>query len=306
MLWRVRRGVRRLYEQVLEREVDGVPTHVAVIQDGNRRYARGRGKGTAAGHRAGARTAESVLSWCSELGIEELTLYTFSTENLERPPEERAELFDLIENKLYEFADDDEVHEEEVRIRAIGQLDLLPQRIIDAVDYAEKRTADYDSQYLNVALAYGGRAELLDAARDLCTEVEAGDQSPEDIDVDTIEERLTNRRARTVDLIIRTGGDERTSNFLPWHANGNEAAVFFCAPYWPEFSRVDLLRAIRTYQSRQESWRRTRTNRALALLQTVGTDRAVVSRLTEKVGDIPQAALDDIEDVEVDAQSLAD
>ncbi|MFD1514706.1 polyprenyl diphosphate synthase [Halomarina rubra] len=298
MVRRVRRLARRLYERVLEREVDGVPTHVAVIQDGNRRYARGKGEGTAAGHRAGARTAESVLSWCSELGIEELTLYTFSTENLNRPPEEREELFDLIENKLYEFADDDEVHDEQVRIRAIGQLDLLPQRVIDAVDYAERRTADYDDQYLNVALAYGGRAELLNAARDLCADVEAGDRAPEDIDVETIEDRLTERRARAVDLIIRTGGDERTSNFLPWHANGNEAAVFFCAPYWPEFSRVDLLRAIRTYQSRQKSWRRTRTDRALALLQAVGADRAVVSRLTEKVGEIPQADLDELDDVE--------
>jgi tritrans,polycis-undecaprenyl-diphosphate synthase [geranylgeranyl-diphosphate specific] len=282
----------------LEREIDGAPTHVAVIQDGNRRYAAGRGEGTAAGHRAGARTAESVLSWCSELGIEELTLYTFSTENLNRPPEEREELFDLIENKLYEFADDEEVHDEEVRIRAIGQLDLLPQRITDAVEYAERRTADYDSQYLNVALAYGGRAELLDAARELCAEVEAGERSSDDIDVAAIEDRLIQRPARAVDLIIRTGGDERTSNFLPWHANGNEAAVFFCAPYWPEFSRVDLLRAVRTYQSRQESWQRTRTDRALALLRAVGADRAVVSRLTEKVGELPQADLTELDDLE--------
>ncbi|MWG34145.1 polyprenyl diphosphate synthase [Halomarina oriensis] len=300
MLRRVRRGVRRLYERVLEREVDGVPTHIAVIQDGNRRYARGKGKGTAAGHRAGARTTENVLSWCSDLGIDELTLYAFSTENLERPPEERAELFDLIEEKLYEFADDEEIHDQEVRIRAIGQLDLLPQRVIEAVDYAEKRTAGYEGQYLNVALAYGGRAELLDAAREVCAEVEAGEQSPDDIDVETVENRVTQRPARAVDLIIRTGGDERTSNFLPWHANGNEAAVFFCAPYWPEFSRIDFLRAIRTYQSRQQSWRRTRIDRSLALLQAVGADRAVVSRLTEKVGEIPQTALDDIEDVEAE------
>jgi tritrans,polycis-undecaprenyl-diphosphate synthase [geranylgeranyl-diphosphate specific] len=305
MARRVRRVARRLYERVLEREIEGAPTHVAVIQDGNRRYAAGRGQGTAAGHRAGARTAESVLSWCSELGIEELTLYTFSTENLNRPPEEREELFDLIESKLYEFADDAEVHDEEVRIRAIGQLDLLPQRITDAVEYAERRTADYDSQYLNVALAYGGRAELLDAARELCAEVEAGERSPDDIDVAAIEDRLIQRPARAVDLIIRTGGDERTSNFLPWHANGNEAAVFFCAPYWPEFSRVDLLRAIRTYQSRQESWQRTRTDRALALLRAVGADRAVVSRLTEKVGELPQADLTELDDLE-DTEPAAD
>ena len=297
MIRRVRRAGRRLYERVLEREVEGVPSHVAVIQDGNRRYARGQGKGTAAGHRAGAETTESVLSWCSELGIEELTLYAFSTENLNRPPEEREELFDLIERKLYEFADDEGVHDEEVHIRAIGQVDLLPERVIEAVEYAESRTEAYDEQYLNVALAYGGRAELLDAAREVCAEVEAGRQDPEAVDIDCIEDRLAGRPTRAVDLIIRTGGDERTSNFLPWHANGNEAAVFFCAPYWPEFSRVDLLRAIRTYQARRASWRRTRTDRALALMQAVGADRAVVSRLTEKVGEIPQADLDDLEPV---------
>ena len=295
MVRRVRRAGRRLYERVLEREVDRVPTHVAVIQDGNRRYAKGRDAGTRAGYQAGAKTTESMLTWCSELGIEEVTLYAFSTENFDRPPEQREQLFDLIEQKLYEFADDEEVHDEEVHIRAIGQLDLLPDRVIEAVEYAESRTEAYDQQYLNVALAYGGRAELLDAAREVCAEVEAGEQDPETVDIDCIEDRLAERPTRAVDLIIRTGGDERTSNFLPWHANGNEAAVFFCAPYWPEFSRVDLLRAIRTYQSRQASWQRTRTARALALLQAVGADRAVVSRLTEKVGELPQADLDDIE-----------
>jgi tritrans,polycis-undecaprenyl-diphosphate synthase [geranylgeranyl-diphosphate specific] len=292
MARRVRRLARRLYERVLEREISGAPAHVAVIQDGNRRYASRKGAETTEGHRAGARTTEAVLDWCSELDVEELTLYTFSTENFDRPPEQREELFDLIETKLYEFADEERVHEEGVRIRAIGQLDRLPQRVREAIDYAETRTAAYDDQYLNVALAYGGRAQLLEGARDLASAVEDGRLSSEEIDVAAVESRLAERPARAVDLIIRTGGDERTSNFLPWHANGNEAAVFFCAPYWPEFSRVDFLRAIRTYQSRQESWRRTRTKRALALAQAVGADRPLVRRLTEKVGDLPELEAD--------------
>jgi tritrans,polycis-undecaprenyl-diphosphate synthase [geranylgeranyl-diphosphate specific] len=292
MARRARRLARRLYERVLEREISGAPAHVAVIQDGNRRYASRKGAETTEGHRAGAQTTEAVLDWCSELDVEELTLYTFSTENFDRPPEQREELFDLIETKLYEFADEDRVHEEGVRIRAIGQLDRLPQRVREAIDYAESRTAAYDDQYLNVALAYGGRAQLLEGARDLAKAVEDGRLSSEEIDVAAVESRLAERPARAVDLIIRTGGDERTSNFLPWHANGNEAAVFFCAPYWPEFSRVDFLRAIRTYQSRQESWRRTRTKRALALAQAVGADRPLVRRLTEKVGDLPELEAD--------------
>ncbi|PSP98541.1 di-trans,poly-cis-decaprenylcistransferase [Halobacteriales archaeon QS_5_70_17] len=298
MARRLQRLAHGVYERVLEREVDGAPDHVAVIQDGNRRYAQQRGDDTASGHREGARTTEEILDWCAELGVRELTLYAFSTENFDRPPAEREELFDLIERKLYEFADEPSVHEEEVRIRAIGQLEQLPERVREAVDYAERRTEGYEAQRLNVALAYGGRAELLDAARKVAAAVEADDLTSEDVDVDTVEEHLAERPPRDVDLIIRTGGDERTSNFLPWHANGNEAAVFFCAPYWPEFSRVDFLRAIRTYQSRQQSWQRTRAERALALVGAVGADGGLVRRLRENVGDLPELEIEPIDRVD--------
>jgi tritrans,polycis-undecaprenyl-diphosphate synthase [geranylgeranyl-diphosphate specific] len=296
------RGPRRLleaaYERVLEREVSGAPSHVAVIQDGNRRYAQKQGEAKTEGHRAGADTTESVLRWCADLGVEELTLYTFSTENFERPPEEREALFDLITEKLRTFADREEVHDREVRIRAIGEVDRLPPRVRDAVDYAESRTAQYDELYLNVALAYGGRAELLGVARDIAREAAAGELAPESVCVEEIERRMTARPTRAVDLIIRTGGDERTSNFLPWHANGNEAAVYFCTPYWPEFSRVDLLRAVRTYESRQESWRRTRAQRAAALLRAVGDvelqeARRVIGRFRDS---LPDGELDDIDE----------
>ena len=263
----LRRQANRAYERLLERELDGTPTHVAVIQDGNRRYARKQGADASDGHRAGAETTESMLEWCDELGIEELTLYAFSTENFDRPADQRAVLFDLIEDKLYDFADTDRVHESKVRIRAIGETDRLPQRVREAIAYAERRTEGYDRFHLNIALAYGGRAELLGAARDIATEVRSDDLAPTDIDVETIENRLYEGPTRDVDLIIRTGGDERTSNFLPWHANGNEAAAYFCAPYWPEFRKIDFLRAIRTYEHREESWRRKRARRALALVR---------------------------------------
>src|SRR5699024_8619705 len=193
------------------------------------------------GHRAGAETTEAVLDWCAQIGVEELTLYTFSTQHFDRSAAERDHLFSLLEEKLREFADAERVHEREVRIRAIGETDRLPDDLRDAIDYAETKTADYDALQLNIALAYGGRAELLSAARDVARTVEAGDTAPGDIDAETIERRLYAGPARDVDLIIRTGGDERTSNFLPWHANGNEAAVFFCTPYWPAFANKDLL-----------------------------------------------------------------
>jgi len=124
--------------------------------------------------------------------------------------------------------------------------------------------------------------------RRIARDVDAGDLDPTDVDVETVEERLYDRPVRDVDLIVRTGGDERTSNFLPWHANGNEAAVYFCAPYWPEFSEVEFLRAIRTYQSREESWRQARAERAVALVRAVAEveiaeAHAVAGRLRDRL-----------------------
>jgi tritrans,polycis-undecaprenyl-diphosphate synthase [geranylgeranyl-diphosphate specific] len=279
-----RRQFRQGYERLLLRELDETPAHVAIIQDGNRRYARQKGGDAPDGHRAGAETTERVLEWCEDLGVDELTLYAFSTENFERPEAERNQLFDLIESKLYEFADADRVHDSGVCIHALGDVERLPDRVREAVDYAEARTREYDNFRLNIALAYGGRNELLGAARGIARAVDDGELDPDDVDVEAVEERLYGRPVRDVDLIIRTGGDERTSNFLPWHANGNEAAVFFCAPYWPEFSKIDFLRGIRTYRSREESWRQTRTKRAVALVRAVaGVEleeaRAVAGRL---------------------------
>ena len=290
MLRWARQQVETAYERHLRRSISGAPTHVAVIQDGNRRYARKQGDEATDGHRAGAKTTEQILYWCDELGIEELTLYTFSTENFDRPDHEREELFDLLVTKLREFADADRVHENEVCIRVIGDKSMLPERVGDAVEYAERRTREYDGFVLNIALAYGGRNELLGAAREAAREVEDGDLAPDDITVETIEDRLYDRPVRDVDLIIRPGGDERTSNFLPWHANGNEAAAFFCTPYWPEFSKIDFLRAVRTYESREESFRQAKVQRALALVRAVGgveldEARSVIQRFRDSLPD---------------------
>lgn len=278
----------RAYEKLLLGEIGDGPAHVAVIQDGNRRYARQHGENAADGHRAGARTTERILDWCEELGIEELTLYAFSTENFDRPPEERASLYDLLCEKLTEFADAERVHDGEVGIRTLGEIDRLPDRVQEAARYAERRTREYDAFTLNIALAYGGRTELLGVARDVARAVAGDDLDTAEIDAAEIDRRLYDDEVRDVDLIIRTGGDERTSNFLPWHANGNEAAVFFCAPYWPEFSKTDFLRAVRTYESRERSWQRTRTERAVTLVRAVASvelaeARAVAGRLREQL-----------------------
>ncbi len=300
-----RRCSQWAYERLLSREVAGAPTHVAVIQDGNRRYARRNGEDAPEGHRAGADTTEAVLNWCQEVGVEELTLYAFSTENFNRPAHEREALFDLLCEKLHEFADADRVHENGVCIRAIGDIDRLPERVCEAIDYAEARTEQYDEFVLNIALAYGGRDELLCAARSVAADVAAGNLEPDAIDVETIDERLYAQPVRDVDLIIRTGGDERTSNFLPWHANGNEAAVFFCAPYWPEFSKADFLRGIRTYEHREESWRRTRARRAVALLRAVSEPelaeaRTVLSRFRDSLPTAERPAETEFEPTQTD------
>ncbi|WP_435175521.1 polyprenyl diphosphate synthase [Halorussus sp. AFM4] len=312
----VQRRARAAYERLLRREISGAPTHVAVIQDGNRRYASKQGGDAPDGHRAGAETTERVLNWCQDMGVEELTLYAFSTENFDRPDHEREALFDLLEEKLYEFGDDDRVHDGEVCIRVIGDRERLPERVREATAYAERRTADYDSFTLNVALAYGGRNELLGAARDVARAVEDGELDPEDVDVAEIESRLYDQPVRDVDLIIRTGGDERTSNFLPWHANGNEAAVFFCTPYWPEFSKVDFLRGIRTYESREESWRRARVKRAAALVKAIGgvelaEARSIIDRFRGSLPEessVEDLSADDlrIEEMDVESESSMD
>jgi tritrans,polycis-undecaprenyl-diphosphate synthase [geranylgeranyl-diphosphate specific] len=306
---RVREWAQGAYERLLEWELSGTPSHVAVIMDGNRRYARNRGDDAADGHRAGAETTEQVLEWCQEVGVDELTLYTFSTENFDRPAEQNEALFDLLCEKLTEFADADRVHESEVRIRAIGETDMLPERVREAVAYADRRTAGYDRLQLNIALAYGGRAELLSAARDVAREVDHGGLDPTAIDTETVEQRLYEGPSRDVDLIVRTGGDERTSNFLPWHANGNEAAVYFCTPYWPEFRKVDFLRAIRTYEHREESWRKTRARRALALVRALGDAEVTEARrvLQRFKGALPSSEREALEEEsEADLEYPAD
>nr|WP_310736331.1 polyprenyl diphosphate synthase [Salinarchaeum sp. IM2453] len=268
----IRDRVRRAYERHLERTITDPPQHIAVIQDGNRRYARKKGaERETKGHHKGAKTTEQLLDWCQDFTIQELTLYAFSTENFNRPQEEREELFDLIEEKLYEFAESTMVHEEQVKIVALGERSELPQRVRAAIRYAETQTQGYDQFRLNVALAYGGRSTLLGATKQIARDAIEGNVDPEEIDVETIKDHLYEEPIRDVDLIIRTGGEKRTSNFLPWHSNGNEAAVYFCTPYWPSFSRSDFLRGLRTYEHRQESFQQSRVQRALALLRELGS-----------------------------------
>lgn len=288
MFTRITHRLREVYVRHVVQSIETTPDHVAVIQDGNRRYARERGLDPSDGHVHGAETTEELLHWCEEFGISEVTLYTFSTENFSRPDDELESLFELLREKLYSFADADLIHDNEVRIHGIGELQRLPDEVYDAITYAEERTAQYNSLKLNIALAYGGRNELRRTAQQLTQQVANGDLAPEDITVDTVESELYREPIREVDLVIRTGGNERTSNFLPWQANGNEAAVYFCTPYWPAFSRLDFVRALRTYEAREKSWQQTRTQRAIALANVLATQEyheyeAFTSRIRDRL-----------------------
>ncbi len=228
-----------------------IPCHVAVIQDGNRRFAREHGIDTASGHRLGADTTEQVLDWACDLGVRHITFYTFSTENFRRDQEELTSLFELFREKFTAMRSDERVHRNHIRVQMIGDRSLLPADLLATIDATEEATRKYGDYFFNLALAYGGRNEIVHATRSILGEVRRGALDPAAITPDTVEGHL-HRGAPIppVDLIIRTGNDSRTSNFLPWLANGHESAVYFCAPYWPAFRKIDLLRAVRVYDQR--------------------------------------------------------
>jgi short-chain Z-isoprenyl diphosphate synthase len=246
----------RLYERRLQREIqtERLPQHVGLILDGNRRYARSVGLlDILAGHRLGANKLEEVLTWCEELNIRMVSIWILSTENLQRSPEEVAGLLELIENKLRDAAHDPRTHKKRMRIRAIGKLELLPESLRDAIREAERATEEHDAFFLNVAVGYGGRQEIVDAVQSLLRERLATGVSMEaaieDVTPDNLGKYLYTYDLPDPDLIIRTSGEVRLSGFLLWQSAYSE--FYFCDAYWPAFRRIDLLRAIRSYQQRE-------------------------------------------------------
>jgi tritrans,polycis-undecaprenyl-diphosphate synthase [geranylgeranyl-diphosphate specific] len=263
----------KAYERLLVREVKAaaIPQHVAIIQDGNRRYADKIGEPRSHGHVYGALTTERVLWWCLDLGIKELTLYSFSTENCGRPEKELESLFSLFEQRFADLFNEEQIYKKEVRVRMIGERDLLPDGVLRSVERVEEATSQFKRHSLNVALAYGGRKEIVDVVRSIATLVENNVINVDEIDENVLADLFySNNALADVDLIIRSGGEERTSNFLPWQANGNECCSYFCAPYWPEFRRIDLLRALRTYQKREQERRVNVVQRAFLFLNEIG------------------------------------
>ncbi len=242
--------IARIYEIMLEKKVKGgrIPEHVAIIMDGNRRYARSRGMPAYMGHFFGSKKAEKVLEWCRDIGVRVVTLYAFSTENFRRSEEEKRKIFDLFKKEIKRLLDDPRTHRNRMNVRVVGRRDMLPDDVLEAVEEVESRTSGYDRFYLNIAFAYGGRQEILDAVRSILHEVREGRISPDEIDESLFSSYLYSANGyERVDILIRTGGEQRLSNFLPWQSS--EGVTYFLDVYWPSFRKIDLLRAIRTWQT---------------------------------------------------------
>jgi len=239
------------YEKKLFAEVKKypMPRHVAVIMDGNRRYAREMELLLNEGHERGKDKLEQMLDWCLMLDIKVLTVYAFSTENLMRNSEEVSALMRMFEENFRKAAEDERVHKYGIRIRAIGQLDLLPADVQRAIEYAERKTSEYRNYSYNIAIAYGSRQEILTAIRNIAEAVASGIIQPADIDEHLFSKYLYTNGLPDPDLVLRTSGEERISNFLLWQTAYSE--LYFSDVYWPTFSLLDFLRAIRSFQLRQ-------------------------------------------------------
>jgi len=244
------------YERLLLEEVKKgpIPRHVAIIMDGNRRFARLFGMDSIEGHRKGREKLEEVLEWCRDLGIRILTVYAFSTENFKRREEEVRYIMDMLRDGLYRVADDERTHRYRIRVRVIGRKHLLPEDVRKAAEYAEERTKDYSDFHLNLAVAYGGRQEIVDAIKKIAEKVKSGELDVEDIDEDVVRQHLYTEDLPDPDLILRTSGEERISNFLLWQSAYSE--LYFSDIYWPNFRKLDFLRAIRDYQRRERRYGR--------------------------------------------------
>jgi tritrans,polycis-undecaprenyl-diphosphate synthase [geranylgeranyl-diphosphate specific] len=249
-LSRAARGaLERVYLEHLRRDVLGlpVPRHVAVILDGNRRFARGEGLEPADGHLLGSETLEQLLDWCRGIGVKTLTVYALSTENLGRSPAEVTALMDLFARKLDELTRDERVHRHHIRVRVIGRPELLREDVAAAARRAEEATAGYGEFDFRICLAYGARQEIVDAVRSIAADVAQGRVAPEAIDEAMLAGRLS-AGADEPDLLIRTGGEVRLSNFLLFQAA--YAELFFTDVHFPAFREIDFLRIVRMYQQR--------------------------------------------------------
>jgi len=232
----------------------GVPRHVAVIMDGNGRWARRRGRLRVFGHIEGRKSVRQVVMGCRELGVQVLTLYTFSVENWQRPPTEVSALMRLLQQTLREQRQ--EMRENGIRLELIGRIEDLPRSVQNTLEETRAFLDEGRDMTLILALSYGGRAELARAAREIAEEVRAGTLDPATVDESSIASRLYTAGLPDPDLLIRTSGEVRISNFLLWQLAYSE--MFVTEVLWPDFRKEHLFKAIREYQQRERRFGRVR------------------------------------------------
>jgi tritrans,polycis-undecaprenyl-diphosphate synthase [geranylgeranyl-diphosphate specific] len=218
--------------------------------DGNRRWAKRNLVLKMDGHFHGADAVEKLLDWCEELNIKIITLYVLSAENLARDDAELHYLYDLIKARLEKLYNDPRIHKNHMRVKAIGRVELLPESLKEVLNRLDEATKNYDNHFLNVAIAYGGQDELIDAVKKIATKIKEGSIDVNTIDKDVIESCLytSHLPQPSPDMILRTSGEKRLSGFLLWQSAYSE--LVFMDVYWPEFRKIDLMRAIRTFQRR--------------------------------------------------------
>ena len=226
-------------------DMSRIPEHVAIIMDGNGRWAVQRGKERSYGHQAGVEAVRRITSECTRLGVKYLTLYTFSTENWNRPADEIAALMGLVLTSL----EDEIFMKNNVRFRVIGDIGRLPDAVQQKLHDTMERTAGNSAMTMVVALSYSSRWEITDAMRQIALEVAEGTLSPDAIDEQVVSNHLATSFMPDPDLLIRTGGEVRVSNYLLWQIAYSE--LYFCDTFWPDFSEADLRKAIATYQGKQ-------------------------------------------------------
>ena len=226
-------------------DMSRIPEHVAIIMDGNGRWAVQRGKERSYGHQAGVEAVRRITSECTRLGVKYLTLYTFSTENWNRPADEIAALMGLVLTSL----EDEIFMKNNVRFRVIGDIGRLPDAVQRKLHDTMERTAGNSAMTMVVALSYSSRWEITDAMRQIAREVAEGTLSPDAIDEQVVSNHLATSFMPDPDLLIRTGGEVRVSNYLLWQIAYSE--LYFCNTFWPDFSEADLRKAIATYQGKQ-------------------------------------------------------
>ena len=241
-----------------------VPNHVAIIMDGNGRWASGRGRERTHGHQRGSDSVREIVRAARRAGVKALTLYAFSEQNWERPPHEIAALMELLHEFL--VSEREELLDNQIRLRAIGRVDKLPPRVRSVLDPLERDTAHLDGMILSLALSYGGQEEIVDAARRLAEEVSRGEREPDSINAVSLAAALPSMDVGPVDLLIRTGGDQRISNFLLYGAA--YAELYFCPKLWPDFEVADLHAAIDAFASRERRFGRVLDAPALPLSET--------------------------------------